>query len=308
MEPFPESTSTDQEGRPVWPSPGLVLIHLLGTALFGVLIGTMLAQALSNAYGVELQALLNSLNLESPASDRNFARWINGIAHICTFGIPAIVTALFFARSQWVHFLKLDQLPGANNLGLGFLLVFASFPVVQALYWLNKEVLPLPAGWRAMDSSTQDMVEALLVMDSPAELALSLFIIAILPALGEEFIFRGVVQPQLQRWTGKPILAIWLSAFIFSLVHFQFEGFLPRFFLGAVLGYLFHWTRSLWTPIAAHFLFNGLQVVAQYYFAEQVAKGGLESAAPNIWLTLSSIAIILGLSNYLKKTNLQPQS
>lgn len=308
VEPFPELASTEQPQRPSWPPPSLVLVYLLGTALLGVLLGTMLAQALCTAYGVELQALLNSLNLKSPVFDRNFTRIINGIAHICAFGLPALVTAWFFSRRQWLHFLRLDRQPGANNVGLAMLMVFTSFPLVQALYWFNKEILPLPASWHAMDSSTQNMIESLLVMNSPAELALSLLIIAVLPALGEEFIFRGIVQPQFQRWTGSATAAIWISAFVFSVVHFQFEGFLSRFFLGAMLGYLFHWTRSLWTPIAAHFVFNGFQVAAQYFFAKQVAESQLESATPNLWLTLCSIALILGLSNYMKKTNLQPQS
>jgi uncharacterized protein len=96
------------------------------------------------------------------------------------------------------------------------------------------------------------------------EFLMGLLVIGILAGVGEEVLFRGVVQPKLKQYTGNPHIAIWLTAFIFSAIHIQFYGLLPRMFLGAVFGYLYYYSGSLIYPIIAHILNNGFTVVLLY--------------------------------------------
>jgi hypothetical protein len=98
---------------------------------------------------------------------------------------------------------------------------------------------------------------------------LNLFICAALPAIGEEFFFRGTLQQLFNQWFKNKHVAIIVTAFLFSAIHLQFYGFIPRFLLGLYLGYLFVWTGSLWAPIFAHFLHNGISVGIQYFANQQ---------------------------------------
>lgn len=303
MEPIPDQ---EPESIPSAPPPipgGIVLTMLLFLVLAGSLLGAVAAQALCKAWGVELPDLLSSLSPESSVTDRNLARWANGLAHFATFSLPALAVAFVLAKRRWAQFLQLDRTPTSAVVGMGIVLIFVSFPLVQVFYWFNKEVLPLPDFLRDMDGATQSMVEALLVMDSPWELLSTIVVVAILPALGEELIFRGIVQPQLQRWLRNHHSAIWLTALLFGIIHFQFEGLLPRMFLGAILGYLFYWSKSLWAPMAAHFFFNGIQVLAQYQFKDQINGADLESMKPNILLSLVSMTAVLWLGWHMERKN-----
>jgi hypothetical protein len=92
-------------------------------------------------------------------------------------------------------------------------------------------------------------------------LLLNLLVCALLPAVCEEFFFRGTLQQVLQRWCKNSHVAIWLTGFIFSAIHLQIDGFLARWLLGAYLGYLLVWSGSLWLPILAHFLHNALSII-----------------------------------------------
>jgi membrane protease YdiL (CAAX protease family) len=148
-----------------------------------------------------------------------------------------------------------------------------------------------------MEGEAAEMIKGILVMNSMGEFLLTLFVVAVLPAVGEELVFRGVVQQQLERVTQNPVLAIWMAAFIFSAFHLQFAGFLPRMLLGAGLGYLFLWTRSLWVPIAAHFFINGMQIAGQYIQKNALAESTVEEV--NWWATALSVLLIAGLSYYL---------
>jgi membrane protease YdiL (CAAX protease family) len=95
-------------------------------------------------------------------------------------------------------------------------------------------------------------------------LLFNIFMIAIIPAIGEEFIFRGILLKLLRQWFGSVHAAVWLSAFLFSAMHMQFFGFLPRLFLGLVLGYMFVWSGNIWVPVFAHFFNNAAAVIIYF--------------------------------------------
>ena len=101
-------------------------------------------------------------------------------------------------------------------------------------------------------------------------LFINLLMIAIIPAIGEEFFFRGLLQRIFSNWVRNTHWGIIISAFLFSAIHMQFYGFFPRFLLGAMFGYLFVWSGSLWLPVLAHFINNSLAVIAYYLVSIRV--------------------------------------
>ena len=108
------------------------------------------------------------------------------------------------------------------------------------------------------------MTEFLTTFDSFIKIIVGLIVIAVVAGIGEELIFRGLIQRKFYKGLNNPHLAICGAAIIFSAIHMQFYGFLPRMMLGALFGYLYLWTGNLWVPIAAHIFNNGFAVVMFY--------------------------------------------
>ena len=123
----------------------------------------------------------------------------------------------------------------------------------------------------------------MLRMDNPGELLANLTVVAVLPAIGEEIIFRGVIQQQLMRRIANPWVALIVSAAIFSFFHFQFEGFLPRLILGLLLGWLYWRTGNFWVAALAHFFNNGVQIVGQYFYGDETTTMDLEKDIQVPW-------------------------
>lgn len=117
---------------------------------------------------------------------------------------------------------------------------------------------------RAKEDELMMMTKYLTDFDSFSEFLMGLLVIGVLAGLGEEFLFRGVLQPKLQYYTGNTHVGIWLAAFIFSAIHMQFYGLFPRMLLGAIFGYLYYYSGSLIYPIIAHILNNAFTVILVY--------------------------------------------
>lgn len=285
-------------------APPLTILFLLIVAVFfGSLVGSGFVFALSTARGIELQQLLTTLDENSSLSTRNFVRLANLISHLFTFTIPSLVVAYIFFRRRWASFLQLDRSPQSQNILLSIFFILAAFPIAQTTYWINQQ-LPIPEWAQEMETSATGMLKSLLVMESPLELLFNLLVVAVLPAIGEELLFRGIIQRNLERLSGRPHLAVWLAGAIFSAIHLQFEGFIPRLILGAALGYLLYWTRNLWVPIAAHFIFNGMQVAAQYVLEGKVESLDLEEVQDPQWGAFAmGLAVIFGTGYYIRKNS-----
>ncbi|WP_199121265.1 CPBP family intramembrane glutamic endopeptidase [Pedobacter sp. ASV28] len=163
------------------------------------------------------------------------------------------------------------KIPKGNLLLLVAILSVCWMPIMGLVNELNqKMVFPdflkgLEAWMRAMEDEGAKTTEAILKMKTITDLLVNLLVIAIVPAICEEFIFRGAIQRTLFRMIDNPHVAIWTAAIIFSTIHFQFYGFVPRMLLGAAFGYVYFWTGSLWYAIFAHFLNNAYAVFVAFY-------------------------------------------
>lgn len=284
------------------PSLGLLLIFLLLSIIIGSLAGTLLIQLTGAAMGLDLTEVMTALNPDSPQRERDFVRLAHLITHVMTFALPSLFTVWFFYRRYTWRFLRLHLWPRVSLIFGGMLFILASFPLAQLSYWLNQR-LPLPDWMMGLETDANQAIEALLVMDTPWVFAFNVLVIAVLPAVGEELLFRGVLQQQVERRFGRPVLAVWVAAVVFSAFHLQFAGFIPRLLLGALLGYLMLWTRSLWVPIAAHLVFNGSQIAARYWVGEELVAGAdADTVLTANWVSgLFSLLALLLIGYWLRQ-------
>lgn len=231
---------------------GMIIFSALGTLIAGV------------CYGTDLSAL-------TPHQQASYYRILQGFASVGTFILPALLFS-YFADKKLFTYNQMDRVPNYMLTDIVIILSLALLPVVMCLAEWN-DSLHLPAAlqkvdnWmRTMDEKNEGIVKLMTVDYRVGILLVNILIMGALPAIGEELLFRGTIQPFLHKWIKNPHWAIWITAFIFSAIHFQISGFIPRFLLGAYLGYLFYWSGSLWLPILAHFMHNSLSLTADYIF------------------------------------------
>ena len=137
------------------------------------------------------------------------------------------------------------------------------------MYWNSQMVLPeflsgVEQWMREMETQLMELTVFLTDFQSIPELLTGILVIGVFAGVGEELFFRGLIQPKMQVYFRSPHWGIWVTAFIFSAIHAQFFGFLPRLFLGALFGYLYHYTGSLFYPILGHILNNALTLLLVY--------------------------------------------
>lgn len=282
-------------------SPALALLFLLWAFFTGMLLGNLLLVGLAQASGWGME-ILQGVNPEGlDRSKRDFLRLGTLLVHLCSFTLPAVAFAYWLNGKRWKEDLAITRVPEWKVILAGIGFIALSFPLSQYLYWWNLR-LPLPEQLLEMERSAEEMVRAIIQMDDVGELLLSLLTVGLVAALGEELIFRGLLQPRLCKILGNEVLGIWVGAIVFSAIHLQFAGFLPRMILGVALGYLFHWTRNLWVPVAAHFFFNGIQIIIQYFFKAQMDQLDPENMQRPHWaLAILSLAGMVILAKFFKK-------
>lgn len=174
--------------------------------------------------------------------------------------------------------------------------MFCIMPLVSATaVWNDSLKLPqalqeLEKLMRLMEDTANDFTMQLMSESGAAHLFSALFVMAFIPALGEELLFRGCIQKGLENKIGNAHVAVWVTAFIFSFIHFQFYGFLPRAILGVALGYFYVYGKSLWIPIWAHFLNNATSVLAYKMLYQETGETNLSTMGAPQELLFPAIA------------------
>jgi len=245
-------------------SPLQILILLFSVCFLGGFLGNIIIFLLLNIQHLQINSLLNKLNENSSLEDKKRLVNILAINHLTTFLLPALILLSMLYAHTWTRVVKLTTPKNIVLLILGLLWLLFSYPLIEWLYSVNKAI-PMPDWMIGMEESTNQLVVNLLSSQDIGLLFLNIIVMAVLPALGEELVFRGIVQPNFIKLFKNYHIAIWITALIFSAIHMQFQGFIPRFVLGAMLGYLSFWTNNLWYPIIAHFVNNSIQVLVIYY-------------------------------------------
>lgn len=206
--------------------------------------------------------------LVNQSNDINAIKIFLFVQQLSLFLIPALLLGVTEGKKP-KQFYGLEM--PLSKMVIVFWLMLASLPFISKINELNQQIV-LPAFLKNVENllqqsekSSQELSLKLLTIKNIEAFISSFIIMVITPAVCEEFLFRGAIQRTLKRWFVNPHSAIWLTAAIFSAIHFQFYGFFTRLFLGAGLGYIYFYTGSLWCAIFGHFLNNATVVVFVYY-------------------------------------------
>lgn len=260
------------------------------TTLVTLLLGEAIFPNATNAMGLllkdgvkftpQIQQLLLQMKLSQ------------GVQTVGIFLIPAVVVLFVFYRKSGVLLPLTSKVGGYDVLYVFFLIIFSNtFLAVVAQY---SQMLPWPKEFISGREQNETLTKLLLMGTGYGDLMLNLFIVAVLPAFCEEFFFRGFLQRVLMKWFKDAHLSILIAAVVFSAFHFDAVNFLPRFLLGAMLGYLFYWTGSLWLPIIAHFLHNAQTVLLMFVVNNVKGTSGLGDMDGS--LSVSSFHLILSVA------------
>ena len=142
-------------------------------------------------------------------------------------------------------------------------LMILIIPLISFVLEWNMKI-EFPQWLSDFNTNSEPILIAFLNMSNPVDLIVNLIIMAIIPAIGEELFFRGFLQKSLITFVKNQHIAVLITSFLFSAIHFHLDGFVPRFMLGMLLGYMFLWSGSLWIPILAHFTNNAIAVIISY--------------------------------------------
>ncbi len=255
--------------------------------------------------GLFIVALSVSLLNAIPGLDKVPALWISTIVQdLFVFILPAVMLGLLVAGRP-MRFLGLSKAPSLlGALGIIVILVAATPALNWTVEWnasmtLPDSLKPLEDWMRMQEEAAQRTTDALMSSTSIWGLLATVATVGVVTGLGEETFFRGALQRVFKEGMRNKHLAVWIAAFVFSALHFQFYGFVPRMLLGAIFGYAYLWSGSLWVPVIAH-AYNNSSVVVMTW----LQKAGMASAeasevgASSPWLAVSSavLAIILMLA------------
>jgi len=275
----------------------VIIVTLLSFFLFTILgiISVVLA------YGIPMQDVLNQMNPDT-ADSIGVLKILQISQSIGIFIVPAL-TIGWLASENPFGYLGFKRDFDWTGFALMILVLLASEPMVAYSGILN-EAMNLPeflAGvesWMSdMEEKAMDLTETFLNVTSLGGLSVNLLMIALIPGIGEELFFRGLLQPLFQRWFKNTHVAVIFTAVLFSALHMQFYGFLPRMLLGIVFGYLFVWTKNMWYPILAHIIHNSIPVVAYYLYASDKTSISVDEVGTGsstwIWALGGSILLLI---------------
>lgn len=242
------------------------------------------------------------------SQDMLFLKIVQVGSSIGMFVLPPIFLGLV-EKNAGAYLRFEGPITGRLTMLVALLILAVAMPFIDLTGRINQEMsLPewlsgLEQWMLEKEQQAEQLTYAFLKVESTWGLIGNLLVIAVVPAIGEELLFRGALQTIFLRWIKNPHVAIWLVAIIFSAIHMQFYGFLPRLVLGALFGYLFYWTKNLWYPILAHFLNNAAAVVLAFFMHKEGRE--LDDAVlPEAYATVlyvMSMILTLFLLNYIYK-------
>jgi len=227
-----------------------------------------------------LMSSMSETSLNSPEGI-NLLKYFQVIQSIGLFVVPPFIIGWLY-QGNFSEYLKINRSTRVQSFLLASICLLAVIPFINFLGAINSQMtfpesLSGLEGWmKNMENAAQVMIEKFMKVDGISGLMFNIFMIAVLPALGEELMFRGVIQRIFSDWTKNYHWGIWISAFLFSALHMQFYGFLPRMALGAMFGYLLVWTGTMWVPILAHFVNNLMGVLGYFLIGKGVLSKDIE--------------------------------
>lgn len=292
----------EQAIHPRQQRPALVIILtlaavFLGFQIIGPLVGFFIALPF---YDGTLTQMADGL--QNPAGDEKM-KTVYFIMQGCgtLFGLIVVPTWIYQRYRHPVA--RFFAMPIYLQGVVMVVVVVVVFMVVNSVAAAWNENVTLPDWARSTEDKLRELTKFLTTFDTPGEFVMALVVIAVLPAVGEELVFRGILQREFFLATRNIHLSIWVSAIIFSAIHMQFFGFVPRLLLGALFGYLFYWSGSLPMAILAHFVNNAFTVTALYLYQRGLLDidFDIESTEPAPWPAVVGSALATAVLLYAFK-------
>ncbi|MEM9546653.1 MAG: CPBP family intramembrane glutamic endopeptidase [Bacteroidota bacterium] len=262
---------TIQEEKTLWKKT-LILLVILVLCVFA---GNLVLALLALAGGLSLDSGLDIFSAVSDPGMKPYIKTGIGLNHLILFTGSSLLFVYWLKGVNWRKYFSIH--PVDSSLLMSFiLLMVCAYPIIGAsamvfegVEWANQ-----------MDESSIEALMSMLEMDGIPDLLVNLVIVALLPAIGEELLFRGIIQKELVNRLANPHVAIFLASAIFSGIHLQIQGFLPKLFIGLILGYAYYWTKSLWYPMILHFINNGMQTLLLFLAGDQLEAMEDEAIQP----------------------------
>jgi len=271
----------------------IVLLFILGLGF--QFLGAFLAAWI---YGFHISDVLVIGHYDDP----NFlaaTKLMQILGSVGTFIIPAFLFSYLF-EGDFLSYYKFRNPTGMTPMILVVLMMVSVIPFINYTAEINmRMVVPIKALDQLlhnMEDAAEEMLVAFTATKSIGGLLINLLMIGVIAALGEELIFRGLLQRLMIGMVKNIHLAVAITAILFSAFHFQFFSFLPRFILGLILGYMMYYGRSIWYPILAHFVNNAMGVVYYYFNSRGSADDMLEEIGTS---TLIPVAAVISLALFL---------
>jgi hypothetical protein len=228
--------------------------------------GVVFAIIVSGLSPVQLLSFLG--NYSDPASIE-ILKYFQIVQSLALFVVPPFVLAWLFSSAPF-EYISLSVRPRVSAIILTIIIIIASFPFVNFLAELNSHLkLPdfmasLERWMKNTESEAEKITDAFMNVSTTGGFTVNLIMIALIPAFGEELLFRGFFQKLFTGWTRSRHAGVFIAALLFSTLHLQFYGFLPRFLLGLFFGYLLVWSGSVWLPMLGHFINNATAVILSF--------------------------------------------
>lgn len=273
---------------------GLLLLTLLiGFVVIGPLVGFLISLPFYPGSGLDMaEALANPMADEAMKIPMYI---MQGFASLIGLIVGPMLLLYVLRRSSREVFASSNHQPAGYLLTLAVVIVFMGVNSWFVEQNANAHFPSFMKGIEEWAREKEDLAAALTKymteFNTTGDLIIAFIVIAVLPAIGEEFVFRGLLQTELQKLTRNPHLAIVLSAILFSAIHMQFFGFIPRFLLGVLFGYLYFWSGNLSVSILAHFVNNGTAVIGMYLYQQGAVQFDMESteALPAVSVVTSAV-------------------
>ena len=286
--------------------------QLLFSALFLIICGFVII-SLGVAFGWLIYGV-NTADIEHMMQDLSnpenisILKFFQTVQAIGVFIIPPFIIAWMLSDKPMTY-LQINKKPNIQDVIIVFAIVIFANPLINWLNEINAK-LSLPEWLNSIqvwmqnsEDQANKITEAFLSTNSIASVLKNIIMIGILPAIGEELVFRGVVQQLFKKIYGNAHAAIWISAALFSAMHLQFFGFLPRMVLGAMFGYMLEWSGTLWLPVIAHFINNATAVIAYCLAHKGLIGNELDKtgtwADGSFYLVIVSLIFLFGLFRQL---------
>jgi membrane protease YdiL (CAAX protease family) len=251
----------------------IVLLVIVGFIIIGPLLGLVISSAF---YTGDLLSDLQTTNIQP-----GFLQAILTMQGIVTFVGLIVFPILYITRLE--HKSMLPFFPRQEQ--LGWVLIFVAgisltFPVAispVAEWNMNVKFPEFMSGfeqWAMQEEERSAKRRSAITNFKPGDLPQASY--CSVACIGEELVFRGMIQRELWRGTLNIHIAIWVSAAIFSAIHMQFYGFVPRLLLGALFGYLYYWSDNLLIPIFSHFFNNAFAVIMVHLYNLNLTEVNME--------------------------------